>query len=237
MRCDFHIHSCLSPCASLDASPAAIARAAKAAGLHAIALTDHNSARNVPAFARCCRREGLHALYGIEICTIEEIHALALFDDPDAALSLGATLYDHLPDFPNIPEKLGDQPVVDDQDNVLELVPRYLGNATDIPYSRLPALVAERGGLFIPAHVDRPSFSVLSQLGTLPPESGPILEVTPRNLPAMRAAYGSTHALLTFSDAHHPSQIGSPHTDVPLEPSRLSVAALVAALDAQRAKR
>ena len=31
--CDFHLHSCLSPCGSLDSSPASIARAAKAAGV------------------------------------------------------------------------------------------------------------------------------------------------------------------------------------------------------------
>ena len=95
--CDFHLHSCLSPCGSLDSSPASIARAAKAAGLDAVALTDHNRALNAPAFAACCRRENLHALYGMEICTTEEIHCLALFETPEAALGFGTHLYDHLP--------------------------------------------------------------------------------------------------------------------------------------------
>lgn len=233
MLCDFHIHSCLSPCASLDMSPAAIARAARAVGLDAVALTDHNSALNVPAFAAACRREGLRALYGMEICTAEEIHALALFDTPEAALGLGTHLYDRLPDFPNIPGKLGDQPVVDEHENVLELVERYLGNATSIRFSELPGLVAAHGGLFIPAHIDRPAFGVLGQLGLLPPESGPILEATPRNFDAMQAAYGATRTLVTFSDAHEPAAIGRAATRIELD--ELTLPALRAALLARRA--
>ena len=215
--CDFHLHSCLSPCGSLDNSPAALARAAKAAGLDAVALTDHNSALNVPAFAAACRREGLRALYGMEVCTTEEIHCLALFETPEAALGLGTHLFDRLPDFRNVPDKLGDQVVVDEHDNVLELVDRYLGNATDIPFSQLPGLVAAHGGLFIPAHIDRPSCGVLSQLGVLPPESGPILEVTRHHLPDMQATYGATHTLVTFSDAHYPADIGRAATLIEAE--------------------
>ena len=45
-RADFHIHSCLSPCASLEMSPAAIVQRAKDVGLNAIALSDHNCAFN-----------------------------------------------------------------------------------------------------------------------------------------------------------------------------------------------
>lgn len=231
--CDFHLHSCLSPCGSLDSSPSAIARAAKIAGLDAIALTDHNSALNTPAFAACCRREGLLALYGMEICTVEEIHVLALFETPEAALGFGTHLFDHLPDFRNIPEKLGDQAVVDEHDNVLELVERYLGNATDLPLSQLPGLIAAHGGLFLPAHIDRLSCGVLAQLGTLPPECGPILEVTRHRLREMQAAYGDTHTLVTFSDAHHPADIGRAATLI--EADAFTLPALRAALLARRA--
>ena len=231
--CDFHLHSCLSPCGSLDSSPAAIARAARAAGLDAIALTDHNSALNAPAFAACCRREHLLALYGMEICTAEEIHCLALFETPEAALGFGTHLHGHLPDFRNVPDKLGDQIAVDENDAILEQVERYLGNATDLPFSQLPGLVAAHGGLFIPAHIDRPAFSVLSQLGALPPESGPILEVTRHRLRDMQAAHGATRTLVTFSDAHHPADIGRAATRIDADAFTLS--ALRDALLARRA--
>jgi hypothetical protein len=231
--CDFHLHSCLSPCGTLDLPPSAIARAAKAAGLDAIALTDHNSALNAPAFAACCRREGLHALFGMEVGTVEEIHCLALFETPEAALDFGAFLYGHLPDFRNVPEKLGDQAVVDEEDHVLELVPRFLANATDIPFSQLPGLIERRCGLFIPAHVDRPSSGVLSQLGRLPPESGPILEVTRFHLDDMQARYGATHTLVAFSDAHRPTDIGRAATVI--DADAFTLPALRAALLAHRA--
>ncbi len=231
--CDFHLHSCLSPCGSLDMSPSAIARAAKKAGLDAIALTDHHSALNAPAFAAACRREDLHALYGMEICTAEEIHCLALFDTPEAALGLGTFLYDRLPDFPNIPDKLGDQAVVDESDGVLDLVPRYLGNATDLSFIQLPGLVAAHGGLFIPAHIDRPAFGVLAQLGLLPPESGPILEVTRHRLPEMQSLYGASRTLVTFSDAHRLADIGRAATLI--EADGFSLSALRDALLARRA--
>jgi 3',5'-nucleoside bisphosphate phosphatase len=231
--CDFHLHSCLSPCGALDMSPAAIARAAKAAGLDAIALADHNSARNAPAFAAACRREKLFALYGMEICAAEDIHCLALFETPDAALAFGAFLYARLPDVPNIPEKWGDQVVVDDRDQVLEIVPRYLGNATDIPFGDLPALVAGRGGLFIPAHIDRTACGLLAQFGLLPPESGPILEVTRHRVREMQDLCGADHTLVTFSDSHHLADIGRAATEI--EADAFTLPALRAALLARRA--
>ena len=43
---DLHIHSTLSPCASLEMSPAAIVRRARELALDVIAVTDHNSVDN-----------------------------------------------------------------------------------------------------------------------------------------------------------------------------------------------
>jgi len=221
-RCDFHIHSCLSPCGSLDMSPAAVARAAKAAGLDAAALADHHCARNAPAFAAACRREGLRALHGVEACSAEGIHVLALFDTPEAVGAFGDLLFDHLPDVPNDPLRHGDQAVVDEHDNVLELVPRHLGGATDLPFARLPGLVADHGGLFIPAHVDRPAGGLLARTGVVPPEAGPVLEATPRGWTGVEAVCGKTHVLVAFSDAHRPADIGRAATRIDADEFTLS---------------
>lgn len=235
LACDFHIHTCLSPCASLDMDPAEIARVAAERGLRAVAATDHNSARNAPAFAAACARHGLLGLYGMEITSAEEIHCLALFDTPEAAEAAGAEIERRLPRFKNIPEKLGDQPVVDAEGNILDFVDNYLGSATDLPFTRIPGWVAERGGLFIPAHVDRPAFSVLSALGTLPEEAGPILEVTRFGLAEISARYGGDHALVTDSDAHRLGEVGEARTEIAWrEGAEFSVAALREALLAGR---
>ena len=89
---DLHNHSCLSPCASLEESPRLIARLARERGLDLVALTDHNSALNCPAFAECCRREGIAPLFGIEACSVEEVHVLCLFGAVEGALEFGESL-------------------------------------------------------------------------------------------------------------------------------------------------
>lgn len=47
---DLHIHTCLSPCGSLEMSPSEIVRRSLAKGLDAIAITDHNTPYNARRF-------------------------------------------------------------------------------------------------------------------------------------------------------------------------------------------
>lgn len=235
LRGDFHIHSCLSPCASLDMSPADIAAEARRRGLSCLALTDHHSARNAPAFETACRREGLLPLFGMEISSAEEIHCIALFDTPSAALAAETALQPHLPDFPNNPERFGDQPVVDADGNILDFVPRYLGTASTLPFSKIPDFVRSLGGLFYPAHIDRDAFSVLSQLGHLPPETGPVLEATRRGLDAMRTRFPD-RAFVASSDAHFLPDLAAAHTLLDLPPDTpFTIASFADALLSSRA--
>ena len=50
---DLHIHSCLSPCGDMDMTPNNIVNMALLAGLDIIAVSDHNTARNLPAVLAC----------------------------------------------------------------------------------------------------------------------------------------------------------------------------------------
>jgi len=217
MRADLHIHSCLSPCGSLDMSPRAIAGAAVAAGLEAVALTDHNSALNLPAFDEACRARGLARLFGVEVCTAEEIHALCLFDRLGRAMDFGAELERHLPRIRNQPEKMGDQVYVDIDENILGEVEWFLGVACDWPLTTLAEIVIRRGGLFIPSHVDRPSHSLLSQLGYIPDLPYDALEVTSVKLPPGRFADAlARYPKIASSDAHYPGDIGRRFVDLPV---------------------
>ena len=83
---DLHIHSCLSPCGDEDMTPANIAGMAMVKGLDLIALTDHNSCRNCPALLAAAEEYGILAMPGIEVTTAEEVHAVCLFDNLEAAL-------------------------------------------------------------------------------------------------------------------------------------------------------
>lgn len=203
VACDFHNHSCLSPCGSLEQSPAVLARLAHARGLELVALTDHNSALNAPAFAECASREGLHALFGMEATTVEEVHVLCLFSELQAALDFSAFVAGHLPRLRFDPAKLGDQVVVDADENILDQPETYLGAALDLGFDQLCEAAAARGALVIPAHIDRPMFGAISQLGFLP--EGPFSAVEAMRPLSASAARGYT--VITGSDAHYPEHV------------------------------
>jgi hypothetical protein len=203
VACDLHNHSCLSPCGSLEQPPSVLARLARQRGLELVALTDHNSALNTPAFSVCAAREGIAALYGMEATSAEEVHVLCLFAEPAAALDFGAFLASRLPRLPYDPERMGDQVVVDEDDVVIDQPDLYFGAALELDFGALCDAAASRGALVIPAHIDRPMFGVLTQLGFLP--DGPYAAVEAvRPLPA-GAAKGYT--VITGSDAHYPEHI------------------------------
>ncbi|MBR4603334.1 MAG: PHP domain-containing protein [Kiritimatiellae bacterium] len=168
MKFDLHIHSCLSPCANLEMSPSEIVARALGAGMGGIALTDHQSARNTPAVAECARRAGLACLYGLEVCTAEEVHTLAIFDTTEQALAMTDWVYAALPKRVNDPDTFGDQPVVTWDDDIVEMEWRILAAACRKPIPEVAAKCRELGGLYIAAHIDRSAFSVYSQLGALP---------------------------------------------------------------------
>ena len=89
-KADLHIHSCLSPCSDWAMSPKKIIQKSLEVGLDLIALCDHNSAENAGATMREGNKRGLLVLPGMEICSKEEVHILALFDELDPALEMQA---------------------------------------------------------------------------------------------------------------------------------------------------
>ena len=91
LRGDLHVHTCLSPCADDALTPAMAAGMAKLAGADVIAVTDHNSARNLPAAQAACQAYGLRLLPGVEVNTAEEIHLLCYFSRVKTALQFDAT--------------------------------------------------------------------------------------------------------------------------------------------------
>lgn len=215
---DLHVHSCLSPCGSLRLSPREIARRARAAGLDAIALTDHNTALQVPAVARCCDAEGVLCVPGIEACSSEEIHVLCLFESASDAVAFGERLYARLPRVRCQPEKMGDQVISDEAGEIVGILDYYLANATNWTLTELVEQTNAAGGLAIPAHVDRPAGGLLALLGFVPPLPFPTLEVS-RYYDRRRDPHGLSvrYRLITGSDAHEPEEIGTVQTELDVE--------------------
>ena len=168
---DLHIHSCLSPCGDDDMTPANIAGMSALKGLDVIAVTDHNSCRNCPAVLDAAAQYGLTALPGMELCTMEEVHVVCLFARLEDAMDFDAYVYPRILPIDNDESLFGHQYYYDSDDHIIGSEPRLLISATDIPFSDVYDLVARYHGLMIPAHIDKSSTSLLSNLGFVPPDS------------------------------------------------------------------
>jgi hypothetical protein len=219
MLADFHNHSCLSPCGSLELSPRVLVEAAAARNVQILALTDHNTSRNCPAFAVHCRRLGIIPLYGLEVTTLEEAHMVTLFGNLEAAMDFGEYIYSIITPLPNNPEKTGDQVYVDADDNIVGELEYFLPSAANIGIDELGSEAAKYGGIVIPAHVDRSAFSMTSQFGAVVYGPWAALECV-RIPPVLTAGYANPSEnrtklldtlgfpLVTGSDAHYVEHVG-----------------------------
>ena len=215
-RADLHIHTCLSPCASLDLSPRKIVERAREERLDIIAVTDHNSAKNIRVVTELGKALGLKVIAGMEVQTREEIHLLTLFPEWGSMVPWEEEVFRHLPDVKNDPEVFGDQPVVDGEGNILGFEDRLLINSLDLSLEEVKRRVEERGGLVIPSHFNKGSFSLISQLGMLPPDLQlEALEMTRRTelgnwgLPVHPSP---SIPRIISSDSHFLEDIGSAYT-------------------------
>lgn len=219
-NCDFHIHTCLSPCAELDMHPQALVERALAAKLNIIAICDHNSSENVPYVIRAAQGKNLKIFPGMEITTSEEVHLLAIFDSLSDLASLQEIVYQHLAGR-NDEERFGVQAIVNENGEVEGINDKLLIGATDLPLNDLLNSVHELNGLAIAAHIDRESFSVLSQLGFIDESINfDALEVTPlTGLKQARVKYRELdkYSFIMSSDAHYLKDIGSAVTKIMLE--------------------
>ena len=165
---DLHIHSCLSPCGDNDMTPANIAGMAAVKGLQIVALTDHNTTANCPAFFRACKNYGIIPVAGMELTVSEDIHLLCLFRDLESAVKFGEEVDKHKINIKNRPDIFGHQFVMDHEDNVIREEENLLLNATMLSLEDGTKLVREFGGVCYPAHIDRTSNGAVAVLGAFP---------------------------------------------------------------------
>jgi len=236
-NCDFHIHTCLSPCADLDMHPQALVGKILEAKLDVVAICDHNSSENVPFVMNAARGKNLNVLAGMEVTTSEEVHILAIFDSLHNLARLQEIVYQHLTGE-NDEDLFGVQAIVNEIGEVEGLNNKLLIGATDLSLDKLISLIHEFGGLAIAAHIDRESFSVLSQLGFIDENiQFDALEVTPlTGIEKAKVKYPelSNYSFITSSDAHFLKDIGKARTKIMLQ--EISVAELKMAFAGQNGR-
>jgi len=202
---DLHIHTCLSPCATLDMTPQKIVAEARKRKLDIIAITDHNSAENVGAVMAAATDSGLTVIPGMEVTTSEEV--------TKSALDMQALVYDQLQPGENNEDLFGMQVVANAFDEVEGMNRRLLIGATRMGLGRVVDAIHDLDGVAIAAHIDRETFSVLGQLGFIPEDLHlDALEISRR----MTLKQGRTvfrhldkYPFVTSSDAHDVGDIGT----------------------------
>lgn len=203
---DLHIHSCLSPCGDNDNTPNNIAGMASLCGLNIVALTDHNTTENCPAFFEAAKRYGIIAIAGMELTTSEDIHIICLFETLNDAMAFGKRVNELRVPIENRPDIFGEQLILDGQDNIIGSEKNLLINATLISINDVPDLVREYGGICYPAHIDRMSNGIISILGTFP--NSPQFNCAELHDAAKRDEYVQKYNLhnkkiIVSSDAHN----------------------------------
>jgi len=220
-RADLHIHTVLSPCGDLEMSPDIIVAKAKEMQLDIIGITDHNSTRQCRLIKQLGAEKGIVVMAGAEVTTKEEAHCLAFFETDEQLDTFQEFLDASLPDIQNDVKRFGYQVVVDADNRITYSEERLLISAIDGSIEQLEAKVHQLDGLFIPAHIDKKRFSVIEQLGFLPPDLRvDALEISPfctrTNFLAMHPELAG-YRFISGSDAHYPAQIGSRVTLMEME--------------------
>jgi 3',5'-nucleoside bisphosphate phosphatase len=195
-------------------SPRGVVQTAVQKGLDLIGVCDHNSAENVLAVRRAGQAAGLMVLGGMEVTSSEEAHILVFFDRDDDLLRFQDVVYGHL-SGKNDEKRFGQQVVADEEDVVTGFNERLLIAATSLSVERVVTAARSSSGesLVIAAHVDRDVFSLIGQLGFIPPHLALDAVEVSRHLTfdeaRKRFADCSKSPLITASDAHQPEDIGS----------------------------
>jgi 3',5'-nucleoside bisphosphate phosphatase len=212
LKADLHIHTVLSPCADLEMSPKNIVKQAFTKGIDIIGISDHNSTLQCVIVQKIASDYGIKVLLGAEVTSREEVHNLVFFENIDILNQFQNFLELSQPKIKNIPEKLGYQVLVDENDQIIQQVDNYLGVALNAGINEIEEMVHSLGGIYIPAHVDRARFSLISQLGFVPNDiNADALEIYNRTSIAdfiNDNSHLSDFSLIRNSDSHYLDSIG-----------------------------
>ncbi|MDI3480908.1 MAG: 3,5-nucleoside bisphosphate phosphatase [Tepidanaerobacteraceae bacterium] len=203
---DLHIHTCLSPCADEEMNPANILNMAKLMGTKIIAICDHNSAKNVKPVQEAAEDYDITVIPGMEVESAEEAHLLVFFEDLNTMMEWQDYVYKHLPAIKNNPKFFGPQQIVDRDSNITGEEDKMLISAISASAEEISQRVLKMGGMLVPAHIDRKTYSLMGQLGFIPAD----LEISAieisRNVSEKEARrkfnIPDKYSIITSSDAH-----------------------------------
>lgn len=206
-KADLHNHTLLSPCASLEMTPAAIVAKAKELNIDILGITDHNTTRQVALVKELAAAEGIFVLQGVEVNTREEVHCLCFFPTEQELLAFQSYIDQYMPDIPNKAGLFGDQVQVNEKEEIVYEEQRLLLSALDQSIEEVEQETHRLGGIFIPAHINRKMYALCTQIGFFPEHlKVDALEVFPEA--AMPKYLPANIRIIQDSDAHFLDEMG-----------------------------
>jgi len=202
---DLHTHSCLSPCGDDDSTPNNIAGMATLSELDIVALTDHNTCKNCPAFFKAAEKYGIIPIAGMELTSAEDIHVVCLFETLEDALKFDSFVYTKRILIKNRPEFFGEQLILDENEDLIAKEEFLLSNATSLSLEDILPEVKKFGGIAYPAHIDRDANGIVAILGAIPEDTGyKLFELNEKDKAAeFSSVYGiPKENFIISSDAH-----------------------------------
>ena len=156
-------------------------------------------------------------LYGIVYFFDANEEFLVFFEKEEELDSLQEFIDLNATRIVNDEKYFGYQPLIDEDENIIEMIPYYLPAALKVGINDIQKFVYQLNGLFIPAHIDRPANGIISQLGFIPDnlkyDALGISKHVSENYVRKHYVIGNKKALLRNSDAHYLQQIGEIYTD------------------------
>lgn len=202
---DLHLHSSLSPCGDDESTPNNIAGMASLSELDIVALTDHNTVKNCPAFFKAAENYGIIPIAGMELTSAEDIHVVCLFETLDKALKFDEYISKKRILIKNKPRFFGNQFILDEKDKLIGEEEYLLSNATTLTLDEVLPLAKEYGGVAYPAHIDREANGIIAILGAIPENTAyKLFEIRDKEkLPALSDKYSiPKENFIISSDAH-----------------------------------
>lgn len=202
-KIDLHVHTLLSPCCGRDNTLNNIVNMSSLLGTQIIAIADHNAVGNVLSGIRIAKDKNILVIPAMEVTTAEEIHLLCFFKDFPSAKLLADVIYDKLPKFWLDEKFYNKQILLDADDNFCGEIGNLLTVASKLGIYELFEIMKDLGGVAVPAHADKDSYSVLSVLGEIPNDLGVTAVEVSNNCPTeLRRELEQKYKVITGSDAH-----------------------------------
>ncbi len=218
MYYDLHIHSVLSPCSDDEMTVNNIVNMSLIKDLDLIAITDHNSMKQLKVFREVAKGK-IDILLGVEIQSIDGIHLLAYFH-PDYDIDKAQAYLDqYLIEKENNVEYYGSQLILNEYDEVVGSEQRLLISSLNRTTKQIIDDIHELGGKVILAHVYR-KYGYIQKYGTLDFELGfDGVEVHKDNYDVVLKEYPALKdkLILCDSDAHYLAMINEPELSITKE--------------------